>query len=163
MVLFCGFLLAISVSIIIIRNISFTKVFTRGISANVNSCILIVSTTAVATILSQVFKHIFQVPRPLTMLITETGYRFPSGHATVSVAFFAAVIASMYLFHPHWPMPLRRLVVSLSVLLTIGVCAARLVLGVHLPVDILGGVVLGLISALIMISFVKGILKIPAR
>ena len=155
MILFCAFLLLSSLSIILIRKISFRKVFTQEVSAIINSSLLIVGSTAIATIFSQAFKHTFQIPRPLEMLIAETGYRFPSGHATASVAFFTAIIASIYLFHPQWPMPIRRLIISLAVLLVIGICAARLILKVHEPVDILVGTILGLISATIMISIVK--------
>ena len=64
-------------------------------------------------------------------LFLETGYAFPSGHTAVAAAIAFAIFFINkkigYLF--------------MSFALLIGL--ARIVAGVHFPVDILGGVVLG--------------------
>lgn len=62
------------------------------------------------------------------------GLGFPSGHAVV--VFTIAVVSSPYL--PRW---LRWLVYGLAVV----VCVARLFVGAHMPLDVIGGAAFGLI------------------
>jgi undecaprenyl-diphosphatase len=71
-------------------------------------------------------------------LISETGYSFPSGHAT----FFMALAVSIFFSHKkagYWFMFFAFL---------IGI--ARIIAGVHFPIDILGGFVLGALVAFFM-------------
>lgn len=154
-ILFCWFLITIAVSVLLLRRVKFKNIFRGPAPSIVRASVMIVGSTALATILSQVFKHIFQVARPIDMLIVETGFSFPSGHATVSSAFFSAVIVAVYLFYKKMPMPLRRLIVSISILLIIGICSARLVLHVHRIEDVVFGSVIGLVSTLFVQSFFK--------
>jgi membrane-associated phospholipid phosphatase len=155
MVLVSVFLLAVAGSIVLLRGIRFKDIFKPHISPSIQSCLIIVGSAAIATVLSQGIKHLFKTARPLNMLITETGYSFPSGHATLTTAFFTAVIACMYIFHKTWPVALRKLIISLSFIITILVCASRLVLHVHRPVDVIAGIALGIISTLIMLWISK--------
>lgn len=154
-ILFCWFLITIAVSVLLLRRVKLKNIFRGPAPSIVRASVMIVGSTALATILSQVFKRIFQVARPVDMLILETGFSFPSGHATVSTAFFSAAIVAMYLFYKNVPMPLRRLVVAVSILLIIGICSARLVLNVHRIEDVVFGLVIGLVSTLFVQSFFK--------
>ena len=79
----------------------------------------------------------------MTAIFAETGYAFPSGHAT----FFAAL--AMYIFFLNKK---AGYVFMISALL---VGLARIAAGVHFPVDILGGFVLGSTIALFVNYFVK--------
>ena len=96
-----------------------------------------------AWFLAQFFKYIIAHPRPydaftnIHPLITETGSSFPSGHAT----FFAALATSVYLYHK------RAGIVLWICALAIGF--ARILAGVHFPVDILGGYALGILIAIL--------------
>ncbi len=95
-----------------------------------------------AWVVTAILKEIIGSPRPfdalpdVRLLFPETGFGFPSGHAT----FFSALAASMYHYH-------RKLGIAFGfAALLIGL--ARIVGGVHFPFDILGGFILGPIVAI---------------
>lgn len=84
-----------------------------------------------------IFKLFFAYPRPflvlqdVTTLINVGGFSFPSGHAACMMA-----LGIGSLLHDK-----RLAVLSFFVILLVGM--ARIIAGVHTPVDILGGYVLG--------------------
>ena len=95
----------------------------------------------VAWILDFFLKILFHIPRPTDVLpqvhplFTETGFGFPSGHAT----FFMALAFSIYFFHKkagYW-------FIFFAVLIGL----ARIIAGVHFPSDIVGGFILGWLVA----------------
>lgn len=100
-----------------------------------------------AYVLAYGLKFLFHTSRPFDLfpqvqsLIPETGYAFPSGHAT----FFVALAMSIYFFHK------KAGYVFISFAILIGL--SRIVAGVHFPIDILGGFVLGWLVA----YFVKSV------
>lgn len=91
--------------------------------------------------LAKILKVLIHTPRPFDVLpqtqslFLETGYAFPSGHTMV-----AATIA-FTLFFSHK----KTGYVFMFFAVLIGL--ARIVAGVHFPVDILGGFVLGALIA----------------
>jgi glycosyltransferase 2 family protein len=94
-----------------------------------------------------VAKHFIGRERPLELFsgvharVVETGMGFPSGHATVST------VIALTLW-PYLPKKARYVVVPLF----IGViCLSRLYLGVHIPLDLIGGVAIGVAS----VSFIR--------
>jgi undecaprenyl-diphosphatase len=103
---------------------------------------------ALAWVLAYILKILFRVPRPFDIfsqvhpLFPESGYSFPSGHAT----FFMALAATIFLLHKK----AGYIFISFAVL--IGV--ARIVGGVHFPSDILGGFVLGALVALFVKKYI---------
>jgi undecaprenyl-diphosphatase len=74
-------------------------------------------------------------------LFAESWYSFPSGHAT----FFMALAVSIFLSHK------KAGYLFMFFALLIGI--ARIIAGVHFPVDILGGFVIGALVAF----FVKSV------
>lgn len=90
-----------------------------------------------AWVCAYVLKLIFHTTRPflalpdVTPLWVEGGYAFPSGHAT----FFMALAVAIYLSHK------KAGYVFMTFAFLIGL--ARITAGVHFPIDILGGFVLG--------------------
>jgi membrane-associated phospholipid phosphatase len=91
-------------------------------------------------------KEILHLPRPIGLegirslrIHTATGYSFPSGH-TQAVASLASSIA-VYIK--------KRLITILSILIITLVGLSRLYLGVHWPIDVLGGVIFALSITLI--------------
>lgn len=104
--------------------------------------LFVVGATAVsAWFIAHFFKDVFQTARPfdaidsLTPLVVESGYgyAFPSGHAT----FFMALASSLWFYHKN-----LAIFFGISAVL-IGI--ARVSTGVHWPIDILGGLILGYI------------------
>jgi len=100
-----------------------------------------------AYFLALILKLIFNTSRPFVdlpsvyTLFPETGYTFPSGHA----ATFAALAFAIFFIHK------KAGYVFMFFTLIIGL--ARIVAGVHFPMDILGGFILGALVA----YFIKNI------
>lgn len=80
-------------------------------------------------------KDVFKLPRPPQemWLVTAEGYGFPSGHATGSSSFWGYLALSR-------PAPA---LIGFTVTLIAGVSLSRVVLGVHYPRDLVGGVIIG--------------------
>ena len=104
-------------------------------------------------------KNIFQRPRPFdtpgalldgdSLLVSRPGeYSFPSGHTTSS---FAAAVG-IFLFNKKWGIP--------ALVLAALIAYSRLYVYVHFPSDILGGIVLGTLCALLAYAvWTKGLEK----
>lgn len=99
--------------------------------------ILVFFSSGLAWVLAKILKILIHTPRPpealtnIYPLFTENGFAFPSGHAT----FFMALAISIFLSHK------KAGYVFIVFALLIGF--ARIGAGVHFPVDILGGFILG--------------------
>jgi YegS/Rv2252/BmrU family lipid kinase len=99
---------------------------------------------AVSFFVSQLVKHVVDRPRPAWQdpLSPYTGLAYPSGHALHATVFFG-VTGALALIFIRKEAP-RRLVLTVSVLLVLLICADRLLLGRHHATDVLGGVLFGL-------------------
>ena len=80
-------------------------------------------------------------------LIPESGYSFPSGHA----AFYFALSMGVYLYNKK----LGAAFFVVSVLMGI----ARIFAGVHWPADILGGALVGIVTALLVNFYARKYLE----
>jgi membrane-associated phospholipid phosphatase len=98
-----------------------------------------VAGTVVSTYLLKVS---FAIPRPTTALITTEGYRFPSMHAAITAAVCASFIYAT--FHSTESNLLRTGVLIAGALVMMLVDYSRVALGVHLPVDVVVGTLLGI-------------------
>jgi len=113
----------------------------REFKRRMKEIFLVFFSGGLAWILSQVLKVSFQTQRPfiefsqVSSLIPETGFAFPSSHAT----FFMALAFSLFFSHK------KIGYVFMIFALLIGL--ARIIVGVHFPIDILGGFVLGIGTA----------------
>ena len=101
----------------------------------------VIFSTASAIVVSEVLKSSIQAKRPFLALkdvqplFLENGFAFPSGHTT----FFFALAFAIFFHHKkagYWFM-----------LCAFVIGVARIIAGVHFPVDILGGFILGLAIA----------------
>jgi undecaprenyl-diphosphatase len=103
---------------------------------------LLFGVTAMGTL-----KAIVRAPRPFTVLssiegkrlATATGYSFPSGHTTTAASFYAALAVNYK----------KRALSIFCAIMIILVGISRLYLGVHWPVDVFGGLVLGVSISLL--------------
>jgi membrane-associated phospholipid phosphatase len=96
----------------------------------------------IAWISAHILKILIHSARPSSMLFSKTqalfladGYAFPSGHA----AFFFALAQSIFFFHKKAGYVFFACALIISI--------ARVMAGVHSPIDILGGFVLGVAVA----------------
>ena len=98
-------------------------------------------------------KYVFARPRPLLAdaRVLETGFSFPSTHATVAAAFYGT--AAYFLIRGLRRDSAKIVVGILAALLVLMVGVSRAYLGVHFPSDVLAGWMLGLLwFALIVIA-----------
>lgn len=103
--------------------------------------------SGLAWFLAYVLKILIHIPRPfdvfsqVSALFSETGYAFPSGHAT----FFMALAFALFFNHKKIGLPTQAGYLFILFALLIGL--ARIIAGVHFPIDILGGFILGFVIA----------------
>lgn len=88
-------------------------------------------------------KNIFKVPRPIgtsgirsLRLETAGGYSFPSGHTQNASVFWTNLMKNI---HKRW-------IYIVGTIMILGVALSRLYLGVHRPVDVFFGFVIGFLS-----------------
>lgn len=92
-------------------------------------------------------KGIIKMPRPFSIGVvspirvqTATGYSFPSGHTQAATSFWGA---SMIVLK-------NKGVIILGSILIVLTAFSRLYLGVHWPMDVVGGILFGIATILIM-------------
>lgn len=107
--------------------------------------------TALATILPLIIKNLIQKIRPVSTLLQETDFSFPSGHSTISTLF---IITSIIIIIPIIKNKFYKyLYLTISFCIFSLVIFSRLYLSVHWFSDILGGILLGTICYLLSIVF----------
>ena len=109
-------------------------------------------------ILNQTLKLFFSRPRPFEwMLIEETGYSFPSGHAMVSAAFYGMLI--YLIWQTKMKTKYKKIWTIVLALLIFFIGLSRIYLGVHYTSDILAGFTLSLSCLIVTTSLVSYYLK----
>ena len=93
-------------------------------------------------------KHMFARPRPEYERVLVDGYSFPSGHAAVSTAL--GITLSFLLYKSN--IRHKNKIISAIIIWVFIIYMSRIYLGVHYLSDILGGVAVGLVFALLGIS-----------
>ncbi len=88
-------------------------------------------------------KPIFHRMRPdHWLLYREKDLSFPSGHATTSIVFFAA-LALVAWRSPSLPRPLASTCAAAAAICVVGIPWSRLALGAHYVTDVTGGLLFG--------------------
>ncbi|MGE0210435.1 MAG: phosphatase PAP2 family protein [Parvibaculaceae bacterium] len=107
------------------------------------AALLVVLSAVGGTVLSNLFKAIFDRPRPdIVAHIVETSTAsFPSGHAMLSAVIYLTLGA--LLARVEKSAALKTYFLGLAVFLTLAIGASRVYLGVHYPTDVLAGWSLG--------------------
>ncbi|WP_300498539.1 bifunctional DedA family/phosphatase PAP2 family protein [Marinobacter sp.] len=95
-------------------------------------------------------KLLFHRPRPVAGLIDTAGFSFPSGHASISVAFYGFAIYLAMRSARLWRTRLNLLILALLVAFLIGF--SRIYLGVHYFSDVVAGYLVGSMGLLLGIA-----------
>lgn len=119
----------------------------------------------VLTFLVPVIKNLIERPRPLVpqvdfLLAADKEYAFPSGHATIVAAGVAVVLA---LYRGSARRTLISVILSIEAAL---VCISRVYVGAHYPLDVIGGILLGIGVSFIFVGSIKSIemnIMVPIR
>jgi membrane-associated phospholipid phosphatase len=106
------------------------------------------STLFSALLAMGIIKAVVRYPRPFQVhpeigaqrLSTATGYSFPSGHSTGAASFYGSVALAFK----------KQYLSIISALLIVLVALSRLYLKVHWPLDVFGGVTLGLVASFVL-------------
>ena len=98
-------------------------------------------------------KIIIDRPRPIDMVVLEDSASFPSGHATVAVAFYGFLTYLLWCNFKNTKY--RELIIMAGVILIFLIGFSRLYLGVHYLTDVLAGYLVGLLWLIVGIKIDK--------
>ena len=102
-------------------------------------------------------KIIFHRARPDIAIYTENSFSFPSGHATIAIAFYGFLTYFFIRNNKKWKNKINIFFASFITILLIGF--SRLYLGVHYVSDVWGGYLAGAIWLIIAISLSEYLLS----
>jgi undecaprenyl-diphosphatase len=107
------------------------------------STLLIALSTIVTWLIAEIIKNVSAINRPIIInpIIVEKGFSFPSVHASLTMVIAVVMLCSLNKKIGVW-------LIFFSVLIGI----SRVVLGVHYPVDVLAGWILGSIIGFVFIK-----------
>ncbi len=116
--------------------------------------IYLAGAVAIGSILNLIIKYIVRRTRPLDfMIISESGYSFPSAHSELSIILYGFLIyLCCKLIKKKW---LKVTLVSFLSVLILTVAFSRLYFGVHYLTDVLAGLTLGYIFIYLYIKICK--------
>lgn len=105
-----------------------------------------------AIVLNYLLKHIVSRARPgkSGWLTQESGFSFPSGHATASAVFFS--LAAIFLILAVRATYQKIVIGAIAFLLILSIMYSRVYLGVHYPTDVLGGFLIGISASTISVA-----------
>jgi undecaprenyl-diphosphatase len=106
-------------------------------------------TWASSEIVLQTMKAYFMRGRPPLPLVATVGYSFPSGHATAAAAIGVSIVLAFMR-----PGHRRRVWVLIAVLLAFTMAFSRVYLGAHWLSDVVTGVLLGSVTAILSFAIV---------
>ncbi len=111
---------------------------------------------------SEIFTYISKIiihrARPEMAIYTEHSFSFPSGHATIAIAFYGFLIYILTRNSVQWKTRVNIFIVGTAIIVLIGF--SRIYLGVHYLSDVWGGYLVGAMWLIIGISITEWIRSI---
>jgi len=101
----------------------------------------------------EIAKTLFHRARPISAAIIENGFSFPSGHATIAVAFYGFLVYIIFREAKKQWQKTIALIIGLVIILAIGF--SRIYLGVHYFSDVVVGYLLGALFLCIGVVIAK--------
>ncbi|MBC1520466.1 phosphatase PAP2 family protein [Listeria aquatica] len=100
-------------------------------------------------VLNYLLKHFIERSRPdsSNWLISESGFSYPSGHATATSIFYG--LAALFLIFTVRQIWAKIVIGALGLFVIFYILYSRVYLGVHYPTDVLGGFLFGMASIFI--------------
>lgn len=106
----------------------------------------------IATGSMECIKHLAHISRPSMLLHNPSGWSYPSGHTTLSTAFYGFIA---YLLSHKINRHYRWLIYSCAISLITLIGLSRLYLGAHWLSDVIGGLLLGTICLLFTLIWLR--------
>jgi membrane-associated phospholipid phosphatase len=109
---------------------------------------------------AELIKLVVNRPRPPAMDqpgVYEAANSYPSGHVTGTAAVLIAIALAATVGHPR---ATRRLALAFAMAMTLLIAATRVYLGVHWTTDVLAGLLVGALTALVITTTVPGALTV---
>lgn len=111
-----------------------------------------IATVSGAEIITFFGKILAHRDRPLSAVFHATDFSFPSGHATIAVAFYGYLAFMLIrICGDRYKWPISILAGSIAILIGF----SRLYLGVHYLSDVVAGSLIGLVALVVGIKYVK--------
>jgi membrane-associated phospholipid phosphatase len=124
------------------------------------TAVFLVLSVELSALVTQVVKEIVDRPRPETQLVHALSSSFPSGHA---LGVMVCVLAFLTVSLPRMPQKWRLPTVIAGAVFVLAVGAARVVLNVHHPSDVLAGWALGYLYWLVCLPVLRAEAETPAE
>jgi undecaprenyl-diphosphatase len=127
--------------------------FTSGGATEKKAALIMALAMIILITIGVLMKEIVARPRPFIpesefILAADSQYGYPSGHSLIVAAGATVSVAVLYR-NPSWKM--KAVSIALAVEASI-VCFSRIYVGAHYPLDVLGGILLGVGISLLLLS-----------
>jgi undecaprenyl-diphosphatase len=135
--------------------------FTSGGDTEKKAALIMALAMIILIPIGVLMKEIVARPRPFIpesefILAADSKYAYPSGHSLIVAAGATVSVAVLYR-NPSWKM--KAVSIALAVEASI-VCFSRIYVGAHYPLDVLGGILLGVGISLLLLSYTSTIEKL---
>jgi undecaprenyl-diphosphatase len=135
--------------------------FTSGGDTGKKAALIMALAMIILIPIGVLMKEIVARPRPFIpesefILAADSKYAYPSGHSLIVAAGATVSVAVLYR-NPSWKM--KAVSIALAVEASI-VCFSRIYVGAHYPLDVLGGILLGVGISLLLLSYTSTIEKL---
>jgi membrane-associated phospholipid phosphatase len=124
----------------VLRLAGVAVIVVASVRRHFRTALFLLLTVELSGLLLVIAKAIADRPRPATALVVAQSTSFPSGHA---LGLMVIVLAALTVALPMLGRAGRRWAIALGVVLVVTIGAARVVLNVHHPSDVVAGWALG--------------------